>query len=330
MRGEVRPTTRFARTLRSALTRWLPVTGALVLCGACSGSGGQEEVAEIRDTTQPSPSRPFAVETLTETFVDDARPTEDPSGVRSAATRMLVTDLYVPLSEEPMPLVVHAHGHNGHPRKFSELLRAWAEAGYVVAAPAFPMTNDDDPGATAFTDYENQPSDVRFVIDEVLRRSEEGHPVLGGRVDPQRIGVAGLSLGGVTVSGVAFADCCRDARLDAAIVMDALPLPFAGELPAFRGMPVLLLHLTGDPLVPYQAATELYAGAASPKYLVTLVGEGHAEPYEDTRTPHDGVVVETTVAFWDAYLGGDPDAVERLVSAAESTDRSTVTFEPMP
>ena len=324
------PATAVARTLCWARKRWLSALGGLVLVGACSNTAGQGDVAEIAQTTQPSSSRPFPVEILTESFVDDTRRTEDPDAVRSAATRTLVTDLYVPVSDKPMPLVVHAHGHNGHPSKFSALLRTWAEAGYVVAAPAFPMTNDEVPGDTDFRDYENQPRDVRFVIDELLRRSREGHPVLGGRVDPRRIGVSGLSLGGVTVSGVAFADCCRDDRLDAAIIMDALPLPFQGELPVHQGVPLLVLHLTGDPQAPYEAATRLYGEAASPKYLVTLVGDGHGEPYENTPTPYDEVVANTSVAFWDTYLGGEPGAIDRLVLAAESTDISSLMFEARP
>lgn len=41
----------------------------------------------------------------------------------------------------PFPLVVFAHGFNITPAPYARLLQAWARAGYVVAAPIFPLTN---------------------------------------------------------------------------------------------------------------------------------------------------------------------------------------------
>ena len=61
---------------------------AAVLTAACSSTSGQAEVAEITEATEPAPevSRPFSVETATETFVDESRPTDDPTGLRIART----------------------------------------------------------------------------------------------------------------------------------------------------------------------------------------------------------------------------------------------------
>jgi predicted dienelactone hydrolase len=92
-------------------------------------------------TSTPT-STPLAVRHVTMTFVDHTRKTVDPGGTRSAPTRTLVTQVYVPRGRGRFPLVVMAHGNAGDPGKLSELLTAWAQAGYVVAAPTFPLTND--------------------------------------------------------------------------------------------------------------------------------------------------------------------------------------------
>jgi hypothetical protein len=40
------------------------------------------------------------------------------------------------------------------------------------------------------------------------------------------------------------------------------------------------------------------------------------------------VVEETTIAFWDAYLGGDDGGVDRLVEAAEASGSTRISAEP--
>jgi dienelactone hydrolase len=319
---------------RAGSVAWpLAAVLALMTVAACTGddddAAGVADVGETTQTTEapPAASPPYPVEMFTETFVDESRPTEDPNDLRSAPTRTLVTDIYVPDVDQPAPLIVHAHGISGHPNKFTELLTAWAEAGYVVAAPAFPVSNGEDPGEAHFSDYVNQPADMTVVIDEVLRLAEDDHPVLGGRVDPQVIGMSGLSLGGITVAGVGFTDCCRDDRIDAAIIMDSLLLPFEDEYPVLEGMPLLFLHLTEDHITPYDAGLASYEGAGTPRYLVTLIGEGHGQPYEDTPSPYDDLVVTATLAFWDTYLRGGVTSIDELIEAAESSDLATIMFE---
>lgn len=295
---------------------------------ACGGGGGAESsattiaavttsatVAPATTTTTPGPEGPpYRVETSHETFVDRSRPTPAGAETPAAEARTLVTTIHRPVGGGPFPLVVFAHGLSGHPDKFDELLTAWAEAGYVVAAPAFPLTNSEVPASSANAgDVANQDEDISFVIGEVLRLAADPASALHGAVDPDRIGAAGLSLGGATTYNVAFSACCRDQRLRAAAVLNGLVIETDGEPVALDGhIPLLIAHSDTDPALPYQVAVDAYERAAPPVWLVTLTGAGHAAQWEDDPTPWDEVGERLTTAFWDATLGGDPAAFERL------------------
>ena len=100
-------------------------------------------------------------------LVDVSRPTAAGPGVPASPTRSLPTTVHLPAGDAPAPLIVLAHGAAGAPEKFGELAAAWADAGYVVAAPRFPLTNEDvQPPVLA--DLAEQSRDVRFVIDSLL------------------------------------------------------------------------------------------------------------------------------------------------------------------
>src|SRR5207249_4053124 len=108
----------------------------------------------------------------TETFVDRSRPTAAGAATPAAPDRTLVTTIYRPKGKGPFPLIVFAHGSNGHPDKFTQLLGVWAAAGYVVVAPAFPLTNStvlQNPKNVG--DVTNQPADMSFVLTQVLHEN---------------------------------------------------------------------------------------------------------------------------------------------------------------
>ncbi len=62
------------------------------------------------------------------------------------------------------PQIVFGHGFAVTPATYYLLLRAWARAGYVVAAPVFPKENAQAPGGPDESDLVNQPRDMSFVI----------------------------------------------------------------------------------------------------------------------------------------------------------------------
>jgi dienelactone hydrolase len=274
--------------------------------------------------SRPTADRPAAVRHVTLTFVDETRTTEDPDGARSAPDRTLVTEVWIPKDKGRHPLVVLGHGNAGHPLKLTQLLSSWAEAGYVVAAPAFPLTNDRSGGSSIIADYRQQPGDVSVTITRLLRADERRTSPLRGRIDRDRIGVAGFSLGGATLYGLAAEPCCRDRRIDATIFMDAIRLPFDGDRrPPVPG-PVMFIHIDGDVATPYQGTVEQFDRATPPKYLMTLTEGVHFEPFEDAVSPHDDAVIAATTDFWDAYLKDRKGAARRIVTDGTDGQLSSV------
>jgi len=64
----------------------------------------------------------------------------------------------------PFPLIVFGHGFAVTPQPYSLLLDAWTKAGYVVAAPVFPLENANAPGGPDERDLSNQPGDMSLVL----------------------------------------------------------------------------------------------------------------------------------------------------------------------
>jgi len=247
--------------------------------------------------------------------VDRSRPTRPASGGPGGPARHLPTTIHLPASTGPRPLVVFSHGLGGHPDRFTRLFDAWARAGYVVAAPVFPLTSARNPDhAGEVADLANQPGDVAAVIDAVVAGGEDPDSPLCGRVDRLRIGAAGLSLGGATTYGLLASDCCRDPRVESAIVMAGAMLLDPGGSPP-SPVPLLALHGDADATIPVAAGRAAWDALAGPGYFISLTGAAHSPAFEDPVTDHDGLVAATTVAFWDLTLGGDATGSDRITTA---------------
>ena len=137
--------------------------------------------------------------------------------------------------------------------KFSKLLSAWARAGYVVAAPAFPLTNDHVPGS-AMNASSGQPA---------RRRVLRARPGTGGAAPPRarcttastptRSAPAVSRLAADHLPAVVFDDCCRDRRFS--VGDGPRRPPSSGTRSSLDGhVPLLIAHSDTDPAIPYATA----------------------------------------------------------------------------
>lgn len=278
----------------------------------------------------PAPAGPpYPVAHQVIRLVDTTRTVRLPGIGRVA--RPLVTDLWFPLlsataaaggtstlgqSGTRFPLVVFGHGFAVRPSTYVHLLRAWARAGYVVAAPAFPLGNAGAPGGPDESDLPNQPGDVSFVISRLLHAARRERTAPAALIDPLHVAVAGQSDGGDTALAVADDRRFADRRVGAAAILSGAEIPM---LPAFRiapgGPPLLAVQGTADTINPPSLTHQFYDGAPPPKFLLTLIGAGHLPPYTSGQ-PQLAIVERVTIAFFDRYLKHDPTAARRMLAAA--------------
>jgi dienelactone hydrolase len=200
------------------------------------------------------------------------------------------------------PLVIFAPGYLQCERSYRSLLRAWASAGYVVAAVTFPRTSCHASSPDE-ADLVNQPGDMAYVISRLLVISGRQHGVLSGLVDPADIAVAGHSDGGDTATAIAANTCCLDRKVAAAVVLAGAEWsPMEGSYFPKGTPPIMFvqgdadnINLPADSLMMYRADT------TGPRFYLDLFGAGHLSPYEGHGLP-EAVVARVTTDFLDRYV----------------------------
>lgn len=255
-------------------------------------------------------------------FVDGTRTIRLANGKR--VPRAIETVVRSPKGRGPHPLIVFGHGYTLTPARYARLLRAWTLAGYVVAAPVFPLENANAPGGPDESDLVNQPADMRLVITRLLALNSRPGGVLDGAIDPARIAVAGHSDGAETALAVAYDARYRDRRVRAAVILAGAELPHMGPFPR-GGPPLLAVQGTADPINPPGNTYGFFRAAPAPKFLLRLLGASHLPPFTD-QGPQLGIVERVTIAFLDRYLGHGTLAA--LLSAARDPGLTRFTANP--
>jgi dienelactone hydrolase len=287
--------------------------------------------APARAPRAPKPTPPFAVGERVLTFVDRSRTVRYPG--EAPAPRRLVTIVRYPAvgspgvgdiagahplrAEGPYPLVIFGHGFAVTPTIYAPLLHAWAQAGYVVAAPIFPLGNANAPGGPNESDLVNQPADMSFVITRMLAASAAPTGPLSGLIDGDHVAVSGQSDGGDTALTAAYNSHFRDARIGAAVILSGQEIPGVGgyDFPA-PSPPLLATQGLADTINLPPTTYAFFDAAPAPKYLLTLPGAPHLPPYTNHQ-PQLSIVERVTIAFLDRYLKGRRGALARMRSAAD-------------
>jgi predicted dienelactone hydrolase len=257
----------------------------------------------------------FAVGKTTIVFTDHSRLVQIPG--EGWRPRTLVTEIRYPAegggfaevrngtparSDGPFPLIVFAHGFAAVPALYTSLLDAWARAGYIVAAPLFPLTNAGAPGGPNESDLANQPRDMSFLITRILARSRAARGILSGLVEPQEIAVTGQSDGGSTALALVGNSAFADHRVRAAMILSGAEILGAGTYDFPRpSPPILAVQGTADTSNAPASTYRWFALAPQPKFLLSLLGAAHLPPYTSEQ-PQLGIVKRETIAFLDRYL----------------------------
>ncbi len=242
----------------------------------------------------------------------------------------------------PFPLLIISHGLGGTRDGLDYLGNFWASHGYVCAQIQHVGSDESvwrgapRPMAAMRAAAKNpkaindRPLDVKFAIDEMLKLHLDPKSALFGRIDGQKIGAAGHSFGAFTAQAVAGRGLpgqkgWRDARVIASIALSAP----SGSLERSRAQygafktPFYLLTGTKDdsPLGEGKAADRRVpfdAIIGVEGYLLTLDGANHATFGGGVRlttdATHQGLILGSTLLFWDAYLKGDARAKTALRS----------------
>jgi fermentation-respiration switch protein FrsA (DUF1100 family) len=253
------------------------------------------------------------------TFLEPAHvgPTGEGLGQRS-----ILTEIWYPQAPGwagsgpalgPFPLIMFAPGFMQCGTTYSDLLQAWASAGYVVAVVNFPRTDCQVGSAAYEPDLVNQPADMSYVLGRLLALSARPHQFFTGLLDRGEVAAAGQSDGGDTVAALAANACCTDHRLAAVAVLSGAewpPMPgryFPGGAP-----PMLFVQGSADTINPPWTSVQLYtADTGSTRYYLDLFGADHMIPYTGTN-PTELLVARVTLAFFNRYVLGRAGALATM------------------
>ena len=149
--------------------------------------------SESEAPLQPGPKQVQKYEVI---FIDDGRPVNANDAAGDSA-RHVEGMVWHPASNAkgPYPVVVYMHGLTSNQGEGDYLAEQLASLGYVVVAVNYPLTTLLAPGGPNIKGGVNQPADIGFIINSLLRQSNTPGHELEGMVDGTRIGVTDRPLG---------------------------------------------------------------------------------------------------------------------------------------
>lgn len=172
------------------IRRLLVIAGIAVVSAACASqpSSQQRVAADPREKdptfrygNNPGPS---PVGAIPDVLLDDK--------ARNKSVRITIE---YPTRTGPHPVIVFSHGGGGSNRGYPGLSSHWASYEYVVIRPS----HDDRAKAEDMTtaEWRDRVRDITLVLDS-LASLQQQYPELQGKIDANRIAVAGHSRGAIT------------------------------------------------------------------------------------------------------------------------------------
>lgn len=185
------------------------------------------------------------------------------------------------------PLVVFSHGYTGCGTQSLFFTETLARNGYIVAAPDHPdhgcsITDEKDLPYRDLNDTDNW-TDQTYIerrndIEAVINYLTTSGATISAEINKDSIGLAGHSLGGYTVAGIANAwPAWNDKRIKAALLFSPFMEPFSNK--AINGITIPVMYqgaandfTTTDALDGPDGA---YAQTTGPKYFLILADGDH-------------------------------------------------------
>ncbi len=127
--------------------------------------------------------------------------------------RLLLTDIYIPNSNKPAPVIVISHGLGSDSSNFQYLATHLASHGFAVVVPNHPgsdtkqlrsLLNGKANEVAKPEEFQDRPLDVKYILNQ-LESSNQSDSRFKGRLNLQQVGVFGQSLGGYTALALAGA-----------------------------------------------------------------------------------------------------------------------------
>lgn len=269
---------------------------------------------------------PFEVAVSEWVYVDGSRGTPATGEFPALATRTLQTVVFTPQGRGRFPLLIFSHGLGATPLVYEALIERVAAAGFVVVAPAFPLTSQNAPAGPDPVDTQQQPGDVSFLIDVATDAVAAGEAPFNNRVDLENIGTFGHSNGGITTLGILAHDCCRDNRIDAAISLSATAAPYNNGAYDFSDTsPLMLVHGTADALIPHQESIRVFNMTAATKGILIMEDVGHSTFLMPSGHGFESAL-ESIIDFFRSHLKGDTEAESRLIDGVVSDTAVELTY----
>ena len=241
------------------------------------------QVTAPQQPPQDSPSAkwlavgPYEPQQAEMLFIDSSRATNANGAFAGAPQRSLPSAIWYPKNASgPYPLIVYSHGFTSSRDETKYLLAQLASHGYVVLAANYPLTSGSAPGGANANDVSNQPEDIAFLIDSILALSDSEKP-FEGAIDQNRIGLMGLSLGGLTTSLATYHPRLREPRVKAAVSI-AGPSEFLSKKFYDQSrvtIPFLMIAGSADRLILHNSNAAVIPRRVTNGSLLTIQGGNH-------------------------------------------------------